>query len=515
MNPIRRALTGFHTAIAALLFQFASPDPAFAKEAMSGRSRLFEAYKRGMPLDSLYFLLAREAMGSLAYDTAMAFNLSVRTPAEPGPFRDSLLSQRHRLYVLSGLADDAARLKDSLPREAWASRREKRPIAWDIRFASAWSGETQGVARAYPTGFSIPGTDTSGADLKSRGNLSVPLPSPASLPLSVGLGYEAAKTYYKDSLDVRAEASLKADRILDRFSAAASAEAGRIAGVGNVAAAKAELTFMALAPGGFWLGDAGYEIEWEEFRDKRYDALWLSGFREWDLGSGRSLQGSLSASLVRLDPFRVPGMGNVIFVDDVSKSAPTHYRNGTFSDSLPAGSPITRFARYIEARDSTEFTCPQDALTLRPHAAFGWPLPGGFGAEVNVAYSFVYHPSPYRWMELGGAEPVPGDSVEFRGYALNRADGLYYRAFLDSRSGGMSEAYGSVPLVKKTRHRVDHRHAAGFSLRRPTRSFGSFTLDFEVERTFSTLSDRAPVWIPEWEYGVAFRWSLAGRKGAG
>lgn len=515
MFPIPNARHGHPVLIAASVLCLGLLLPVRAEESSSAKRRHLEAYKRGMPLDSLYFLLAQDAMRNLSFDTAMAFNLSVRTPKVPGAFRDSLLRQRHRLYVLSGLSEDARRLRDSIPRESWSVRREARPLAWDLRFSSAYSGETQGAARAYPTGTFLPGTDTAGADLKSKGNLSIPLPSPASLPLTAGLGYEAAKTYYKDSLDMRAEATLKVDRILDRFSAAASFVMGRIAGVGSVAAGKTELTFLSLAPGGFWIGDAGYEIEWEEFRDKRYDAFWISGFREWDLGSGRSLQTSLSASFVRLDAFNVPGMGNVIFVDDVSKSAPTHFRDGSFADSLAPGSPITRFARYIEARDSSEFPCPQDALTLRPHAAFGWPLPGGFGAEVNAAYSFVYHPSPYRWLEIGGPEPVPGDSVEFRGYALNRSDGLYYRAFLDSRSGGMVESYGGIPLKQRTVRRVDHRYAAGFTLRRPTRAFGTFALDFEAERTFSTLSGRAPVWIPEWEYGAAFLWSWSGRKGAG
>lgn len=495
---------------AAAFLSTAFPAESPPSHPSAEREALFEAYRKGMPLDSLYYRLAGQALGGLAFDTAMVFNLSIPTP-KPGPFRDSVLSQRYRLYLLAGLSGDAAALKDSLPASALPVP-PRRKAEWTVRSGGGYYHEDQGIARNYPSGAEAPGVDTGGWLASSHGSLGLPLPSPDALPLVLDLGYDLVKTYYKDSLDYRAGAGLRTERILDGLSAGISAEAGRLSGVGAVTAWQGDLTWIAPLGSGWWLGHAGYGSEWEGFRDNRYHAAWISLLREWSFNRGFSLQASLSGTMSLQEPFQVPGMGKVIFVDDVSKSQPVHFRDRTFQDTVPRGSPITAFLRYSEARDSTAFRCSQDVFTVRPGIALGLPAAAGFRTELGLSYAFAWYPEEYSWLEDRDPEPVPGDSVEFRGYALNRADGRHYRAFMDSRSGGFDEYYGTVPLRERSLPRRDHRLGAGITVSRRTLSWGEFRFEAEAERTFSSLEGISPVWIPEWEYGATLRWSLSGRK---
>lgn len=508
------AFPGLYAAFLLLSIVVSPPLPILAAapagKSDSDREAAFEAYRKGMPLDSLYFLLAGQALGRLSFDTAMAFNLSIPTPASGG-FRDSVLSQRYRLYRLSGLHEDADRLKDSLPLlpEPPPPRRRGE---WSVLFRSGQTGEDQGDARIYPSGQILPGVDTGGWVGRSQGMLSFPLPSPVSLPLSIALGYDLAKSYYKDSLDVRGRIELRADRILERFFASFAMEAGRIAELGPVTAYKGDLTWIGQGRGGHWIGYAGYESEWEGFRDKRYDVGWLSLLREWNFGSGWSMQGSLAASLLLLDPYRVAGVGKVIFVDDVSKAQPTHFTDASFQDSIPRGSVITRYRFYTEASDSLPPShYSQDAITLRPGLGFSLPAFLGARVDIDLGYGLTFYPEAYAWKEIAGADLPPGTEQEFRGYALNRADGRYYRAILTNPSGGIREVYLPAPLRERRVFRRDHSMAGGVAMSRALSRWGEVRIDLGVERTLSNLSGRAPIWIPEWEYNASIRWFKAGR----
>lgn len=502
------ASTGPFAVLSLLLSAVLAPAaPSGIDQAEAERQAWIEAYARGMPMDSLYYLLAGQALGRLAYDTAMAFNLSIPTPAQ-GAFRDSVLVQRFRLYRVSGLHQDADHLRDSLPTLPERPS-ERRPAEWSVRIRSGFSGEDQGYARSYPSGLALPGTDTGGWFGGSEGSLFLPLPSPSRFPLSAGLGYELGKSYYKDSLDYRAGLELRADRIFAGFSAGVSAQAGRIAGLGAVAAWKGDWTWFSLAGTGYWVGHGGYETEWEGLRDKRYDAAWLSLLRAWELRPGWTLQGSFAGTLLLLDPFEVPGMNNVIFVDDVAKSAPVHYRDAGFGDTLPGGRAA--YVLYTGAKDSLAFLCPQNSITLRQRASIG--LPAGFGAkaELGMGYGFAFYPEAYAWKEDAGGEAAPGDTIDFRGYALNRADGRYYRAYLDRRNGDLAETYGTVPLRERRVRRMDHLLGADATLSRGLARWGEARLELGVERTLSNLSGEAPVWIPEWDFRAGIRWSMSGR----
>jgi hypothetical protein len=517
-----------------------SPD-----EERSRREQYFEAYQQGMPRDSLYFLLAEDALRSLAYDTAMAFNLSVSTPIS-GAFRDSLLFQRYRLYQISGLVEDAERLKDSLPqslsRSALAadinysastlspeqaamrslSLRSRMRPDWELRFLSGYVGEQQTEAVNYPSGLRIPGLESEGWQAKTQGRLGFSLPfesvssASSAFPLRLGLGYAVTKSYYKDSLDYRAEFQLKAERILKGLSGGISTEMGRVAGIGAVAAWKADLTYLAMGEGGFWLGNLGFESEWEQFtetfREKRYDAAWISLFKQWGLGKV-SLQGAFSASLLQFDPLRISGLNHVMFVSDVSQTRPVHFRDATFSDSLPKNS-IASYSLYVGALDSVPWQIPQNTISLRPSLGFSAPLGWGAISEWTGSYSFTLYPERYSWWESQGSQESElgvGDTVEFRGYALNQVDGQYYQAAIDQRSGGFDEIYATAPLREQRLLRQDHRFSLDMVLKRPLGFLGVLALTSRMERTYSNLSGIAPLWIPAWDYGVGLRWTQTGR----
>lgn len=481
---------------------------AWAGAGGETREGLLAAYRQGMSLDSLYWMLAREAMLGMSFDTALAFNLSIPTPAGR-PFKDSVLTQRYRLYVLSGLHDDARALKDSLPGLVERAR-PRRPPEWEWKLLSGVSGEKQSLARSYPSRVEVPGIDTAGWLVKNQGRIGLPLPSPATLPLSLSLGYELAKTYYKDSLDYRGELLFQASLPSAGLSAGAGMEMGRITGVGNVHAAKGDATWFSLAASGTWVATTGFEGEWDGSGEKRYEAAWASLYREWELGARSAVQASLAATWLGMASLEVPGMGNVIFVDDVSKTQPVHYKDASFRDTVSRTPAYAAYFNYVRAIDSLAFACPQNAVTLRSGLGYTHRIGWGIQAGLGGTYSFSFYPDRYRWKETRDTTALPGGPDVFRFYALNQADGQYYRGYLEKISGGFTENYLPTPLEERERLRMDHRFGGDLGL---SRRFGrrmQLSLAATAERTYSTLADEASVWIPEWDYGVSLRWTLSG-----
>lgn len=466
-----------------------------------------EAGRLGMSRDSLCYFLAETALLHSAYDTAMAFNLSIPSPAS-GPFRESVLGQRYRLYVKAGLTRDAAGVADSMGSKPGLPASRKREL--DLMLSSGYFREDDYAAGIYPFGGSLAGYRFAGSQFRQRGRLLWPLPISGARPVSGGFRYDVSKSYAKDSLDFRAGVELKADNLpLDSISITAAADIGKVSGAGLISAYKIESSFLSLSGTGITLIQGGLESEWNDAWESRFGGFWVSWYRDRSLASGRGFNFSLSASGILVDPIREGSLQKVMYVDDVSKSRPTHYRDGTYQDTIPSRG-ISTFIQYTSNTGAETYgsVSTQAFVTVLPTLGYSFPLPGSLSGEVGGCYVLTVYPQSYRWTEAAWPDGLSASAGDFRGLALNRADGKRYAAVLVQENGGFREYYGASPEKAMERTRIDQQLGADLSLRRKFGKWGGLSLEAQAKRNWSTLAGIAPIWIPDWDWGASLVWRL-------
>jgi hypothetical protein len=501
------------------------PPPAYAGDAQRADSLLrtgkpedalapiLAAHAAGMPEDSLYWMLSEAAWRKGAIDTAMGFNLAIRTPAA-GPFRDSVLSQRYRLYVAAGLSRDAGALRDSLPRRPTAENR--RPLRVTARMGSGWFGEQNDSAHIGPFGLGIADTAFRGYEHRIHAGLEAPLGRGGEVSWTAGLELQGVKSYAKDSLDSRLGATLREEGwLLPGLSLGAGAGGGQVTGSGWVGSCKGEAAWISLSGEGFTMLSAGLESEWDEEGRDRFQVAWLAWYRDATLRSGRGFSVSASLSGFRSDPIRDQSPFRVFYVDDVRAAAPKHFSDPAYSQAITPSSPRLAFQAYTQDHGSTAPTsrAPQSFLAFSPQATYALPLPGRLTSELTMALSGSWYPEPYLrdFAALPAGAPAdlpirPARDTVF-GFARNQADGREYAAFLNQVSGGYEEHYADTPLRRERRTRLEGQGSAQVTLRRPFGGWGSLSLSALAKRYLSNLGDATPIWIPEWDAGVSLQWN--------
>lgn len=469
---------------------------------------ILAAHTAGMSDDSLYWMLSEASRRKGALDTALGFNLAARTPA-PGPFRDSVLIQRLRLYAAAGLFRDAAALRDSLPPSLrGADRRPKRLTA---RAGTGWFQECNARAAAPPFGEPIPGYADSGAEHRLQADLEAPFAHAAGADWIAGFETQGIKSYAKDSVDARLALTLREEGwLLPGLAFGLGAGGGRVTGSGWVGSCKGEGYWLSLGPDGFAMITGGVEAEWDENGRQRYLTGWLAWYRDASAGSGRGFSYSAGLSGFRSGPITQASSVPLIFVDDPRQASPTHYTDSTY-DSAIAASPLTANARYTDPRNrgtrSVSSRAPQSFLAFSPQAAYTLPLPGKFAAEFSLALTGAWYPEAYR----RDYAPLPSVSLadtSLKGLARSRADGGEYAVLL-SPAAGQLEHYGAVPLRREERVRLEGQGSAQVTLRRAFGGWGALSLAALAKRYISNLGNAAPVWIPEWDAGISLQWNGA------
>ncbi|MEO6097835.1 MAG: hypothetical protein ABIW76_20135 [Fibrobacteria bacterium] len=464
-----------------------------------------EAQRRGMSKDSLYYFLAEAALTHSALDTAMAFNLSIHPPKE-GPFRESVLNQRYRLYTQTGLSKDAEAIADSLLNKP--TRVSKKNHEFNILFSSGYNREDNYSATDYPFGTDLGGFLSKGPQYRNRAQLLWPLLQTWKIPWSGGIEYDLIKSYAKDSLDYRVGLILKADNFFyEGVTLAFAPELGKITGTGLVSAYKIESSYLSLSEIYITMIQGGFESEWNSDWGNRFSGFWVSFYQDRSLRTGRGINYSLSLSGILVDPVHEANTQKVLYVDDVTKSKPTHYRDSSFQDTLPSNG-ISTFLRYTSNTGLSQSSTlsPQGVLTFLPTFGYSFPLPFSFSCEIGSMYALNVYPNDYEWTEAALPDSFAAASAGFRGFAKNKTDGKEYAAVIIQENGGFQEHYGQSPASAKTRLRIDHQLGADFSLRRKLSKWGTISIDGMAKRNWSTLAGSTPIWIPRWDLGVAFKW---------
>jgi hypothetical protein len=502
-------------------------DPPYGRDAARADSLLrsgkpeealapiMAAHAAGMPEDSLYWLLSEAAWRKGALDTAMGFNLAIRTPAN-GPFRDSVLGQRFRLYSAAGLARDAEALRDSLPRSLSAKGR-KRPLRVTARLGSGWFAERNDPARLAPFGDPV-GYSPGGLEHRMSAGIDAPFARSGGVEWIAGLEAQGLKSYAKDSIDSRANATLREEGwLLPGLSIGAGAGGGRVTGSGWVGDCKGEASWLSLNPGGFTMMAAGVESEWDEEGRNRYQTAWLAWYRDQSLRTGRGFSFSAGFSAFRSDPIADASKAGRLYVDDVRSAAPVHYSDSAYANPIKPPSKKLAYQFYTGIPDSTEVSsrAPQSFLSFSPQATYAWPLPGKLMAEFTLGLSGSWYPQPYLRdyapVPAGAPTSLPTASEDSAVLVLarSRSDGREYAAYLHQVSGGFEELYGPSPLRREKRTRLDGQGNAQATLRRAFGGWGTLSLAAMAKRYVSNMENASPIWIPTWDAGISLQWNGA------
>jgi hypothetical protein len=472
----------------------------------SAMELFMEAHRMGMSKDSLFYFLAEAALSHSAFDTAMTFNLAI-TPARQGAFRETVLGQRFRLYKQTGLERDAEALLDSMSEPPAGPAKRNHEL--NVAISSGYFGEDNYPAKDYPFGTDLGGFRSFGPQFRHRAQLLWPLFQSGGIPWSGGLEYDVIKSYAKDSLDYRAGLRLKADNLFkEGVSLSLTSEFGNVTGTGVVSSYKLEASFLSFSEMNITLIQAGVESELNGDFENRFSGFWISFYQDRSLRTGWGFNYSVSVSGIIVDPIGGASVQKVMYVDDVTKPKPVHYRDAAFQDTLP-GKGISTFLQYTSNTGTYQSStnAPQGFATMLPTLGYGFPLPFSFSGELGGLLVLNFYPDAYAWEEAALPAGLETASAGFRGFALNKADGRHYAALLVQENGGFQEHYGATPLSEERKARVDAQLGADISIRRRFSTWGSLTLDGVAKRNWSSLEGVTPIWIPRWDIGAALKWS--------
>ena len=237
------------------------------------------------------------------------------------------------------------------------------------------------------------------------------------------------------------------------------------------------------------------------------DNAWISLSREIDLQDGKTLGFSLRGAFDRQDPQYEWITAAVLYVDDVSKAQPTHFRAGDFRDTLPGntGDALGALAQHAGALQLATVT-PRSYFSLSPSFQYGFPLPAGFEALVGARYAVdIYRESSWDWVP--SPDSMDLSQADLVGLAFNRADGRYYAAALLEEAGDLREAYGARPLQRQKAKRLDQKAGLNLGLTRSLPHGYTLALDASAEFGWSNLSRTSPIGSQPWQWGLTFNLS--------
>ncbi len=472
----------------------------------SAREFFLGAFRQGLSRDSLYYYLSEVAFSTFAFDTAMAFNLSINTPKEE-PFRQAVLDQRYRLYIQVGIPLAAKAILDSMSIKPSHS---KPPKELHLRLGTGYFRESNYSAKDYPFGFDLGGFLSEGWQFRNQAELIWPLSSFAGESWCLGFNADGIKSFAKDSLDYRGGALLRVKGFFsDSLTFSLSGQVGKVSGFGYVSTYKLESAYLAFTSNGLTLVQGGYESERDETWRHRFDGFWFSFYHDHSPRHGYGFNFGLTTSLIRVDVTEEEKSIHVIYIDDVTKAKPTHYQNENFRDTLP-GSGISTFLRYSTATGTftSRNRSPQGLAMILPSLGYAFVLPWKFSVDVGITYTSIFYTEPYTWQEAETPPPFSNTAASgFRGLALSRADGKLYSALLLQESGGFQEYYGATSLQEKSIYRLDQQWGTRISMRRHWGPLGTFALEGQFKKNESNIADRASYWIPKWEIGANLKWN--------
>ncbi len=464
----------------------------------SSLAYLLAARQLGMSSDSLHYFLAEFALSHFNYDTALVFNLSIHLP-QSKPFENEVLDQRLRIYAGAGM-----RVKlDSVSGRLEGER--KNPWKWNGLLSSGYEEQSHYHAIEYPFFQDLGGLFSKGWVFHGQSDLNKEAYWRA-IPLKTGMGFDAGKAYYKDSLDFNFRVKEEFGPRTQGPTLGMELRMGRSTGIGNVFAGRMEAAYLGNYKQGFWMLQAGYETEWQTNGKKRYDVYWLTSYWEQSLPYG-SLSFSIAGSKLQLVDFDLDHAVPVMYVEDISKPNPVHFEDSSFRVALQGSSAQVRFQTFSTKVGSHNVlvTSPQRIQMVAPRLSYRFPMVFDLSGEGGGRYELQDYPEPYIWEEVSLSENLK--SGDYQSLAFNQKDGKYYGAIMRIENGALREYFSEQPIHLHKEHRIDQRWALFLAIRWSSSRYGKLALEGSQGNTVSNMSDLAPVWIPTWQSKIALSWT--------
>ena len=256
--------------------------------------------------------------------------------------------------------------------------------------------------------------------------------------------------------------------------------------------------------------ETGYSREWDAKGKRLNDQAWITLDRHTEFESGNTFGLSLKAAVERLDPQSDWITASVLYVDDVSKSQPTHFRAPDFADTLfqNTGDAFTHYAGDAGNTGALQLAmnAPRSYFSLSPALQYGFSLPSGFGARAGARYALDLYPeSGWDWVPMPDSTDL--SNADLVGLAYNRADGRHYAFALVEENGVLQESYGTVPLQQRRAQRLDQRAGLEFSLWRALPHGYTLALDASADFGWSNLPGTSPIESQPWQFGLSFNLS--------
>jgi hypothetical protein len=234
--------------------------------------------------------------------------------------------------------------------------------------------------------------------------------------------------------------------------------------------------------------------------------FWLGITREAYLAGENSIAFSLDGAVQRMDARADWLPAPVLYVDDIARNRPTHFRGPDFRDSLPKDSADTYWIYASHAGETPLILhAARTCFSTTASITHGMSLPAGWSAYAVARYGMDLYPE-FAWDQVPGPESLDPASGDFNGLVLNRADGRHYAAVLVDYGSGVGEFYGTVPLQRRKARRVDQRADLDVSLIRYFRG-QALSLGASARWAWSNLPRTSPVESWPWQWGVSLGWS--------
>lgn len=479
-----------------------------------------KAYAAGMPAESLYYFWADAYLRKGAYDSALALNFSIDEPSEQD-FGIDLLKQRYLIYSALGWKAQADSVIDSL--KTFGRYRTRRFVPTvDLRLGAGYRYANELIDTTQPWG----GNDEDGQSVEKGTGYSGHVKLTWSLPwlpddmLSAGVGVKADKPYWAgerlsdmDSASVSASAFAGLSNLLDRFSVDYTAEYRRYYDKTDNVDQTLSLAYFTALPAGTFLLNGGYGLTLAQPDSVESHNAWLMTWFGTDLSPRLRLGISISALAVFADQYTVTDNSyDILYVDDVSSPNPTYYRDSSYTEPIRQSDYLSTF-HYVTSGINASRTPLKVSKTIpQTHMIGGVGIepaiatPFGLRLTPGLRWNISYYPAPYQWYVLD--EGLPDTANHF---ARNRADGKYYHVVSGPRIIWLADSVtqefdGPVDNRVISRHRIDNAISGKVSLTRGFGTFGALTLSAAGAKTWSTLSGRTPVDIPDWHWSVSLNW---------
>ncbi|MBN1575475.1 MAG: hypothetical protein JW913_02930 [Chitinispirillaceae bacterium] len=470
-------------------------------------SFLKQSYGRGISDDSLYYLWAETYLYKGDLDTALALNFSVKPSS--GNLHKKALEQRYLIYSSLGWRNEAEALRDSLGRRPGMNPRRLMPECNLFLSGGAYL-ENNASDRHYPysraSDSSATITDGTG-DASLRFGWSIPIGKTQRVQFGARLRYTGSRfsgassmERFNDSTDISAGGYLRYTLFSDRLALSYTCSQRKDFLDRKLFLHQFSFQYAVLTE--HWLGalEAGYNYRLPLPRHYYY----VKTFADRLMGRKSDIGFTLLFSGMEADKYVYRNDETYLFFKD----GVLYGDSSSTLDTIKNIRDLSGTGRYLIIN---ECSVPQSFQGVYPRIRYEYQFTKKATAGIGGGYLVTWYRGHYSWMDLHWqVKDVPTTGIftrsseSYLAYDIENKDyhwvdkiPSYDSVILDSRP---------VSITYHSERRVDQALSLNLFFKYSFGRFGDVTVDFLMERNFSTLMHATPVDIQKWYGEIMLTW---------